>query len=61
VLPVTRIEHLQCLANTFNVEVVDDNDEDYSEHHIDNEDSEFNNNDDYCILLLINYKQTYHH
>jgi len=63
VLPVTRIEHLQCLADTSNVEVVDDDDdieahnhdddedvdllnEDYSKHHIDNDDSEFDNSDD---------------
>jgi len=63
VLPVTRIEHLQCLADTSNVEVVDDNDdikihnndvdedvdllnEDYSEHHIRNDDSDFDNNED---------------
>ena len=63
VLLVTRIEHLQCLAYTSNVEVVDDDEdieahnddndedvdllnEDYSEHHIDNDDSEFDNNDD---------------
>jgi len=73
VLPVTRIEHLQCLADTSIVEVIDDDDdieahnhddddieahnhdddedvdllnEDYSEHHINNIDSEFDNNDD---------------
>jgi len=53
VLPVTRIEHLQCLADTSNVEVVDDDDEDvdllnedYSEHYIHNDDSDFDNNED---------------
>jgi len=63
VLPITRIEHLQCLADTSNVEVVDDDDdiearnddddedvdllnEDYSEHHILTDDSDFDNNED---------------
>ena len=63
VLAITRIEHLQCLADTFNVEVVDDDDdiearnddddedvdllnEDYSEHHILTDDSDFDNNED---------------
>ena len=63
VLPVTRIEHLQCLSDTSNVEVLGDDDdieahnddddedidllnEDYSEHHMDNDDSNFDNNDD---------------
>jgi len=33
VLPVTRIEHLQCLANTSNVEVVDDDDDIEANNH----------------------------
>ena len=63
VLPVTIIEHLECLTNTSNVEVLDDDDDDidllnenYSKNHINNDDSHFDNNDDSHILLLINYK-----
>jgi len=62
VLPITRSEHLECLTDTSNVEVLDDDDiephnhengkdlnllnEDYSENYIGNDDSEFDNNDD---------------